>query len=348
MNAFTPRNILLTGGAGFIGSNLVHFLLAETDAVRVIDLDALTYAATLANLEGLVTPERHLFVHGDICDAALVERLLLQHEVDTIIHLAAESHVDRSITGPAVFVSTNVVGTYTLLEAARRVWLEQRKLGDAGCRFCHVSTDEVFGSLHAHDPAFTETTPYDPRSPYSATKAGSDHLVRAYHHTYGLPVVMTNCSNNYGPRQHAEKFVPTIIRSCLAGTGIPVYGTGSNIRDWLYVSDHCRAIDLVVRRGRLGESYNIGGNSELSNIELVRRICAMLDAMVPAETPYDSLIRFVTDRLGHDWRYAMNIDKIGGELGWSPTESLESGLEKTIAWYVARGSAVPATASASR
>ncbi len=348
MDAFTPRNILLTGGAGFIGSNLVHLLLAETDAARIINLDALTYAAAPANLEGLVTPERHLFVHGDICDAALVERLLLQHEIDTIIHLAAESHVDRSITGPAVFVSTNVVGTYTLLEAARRVWLEQRKLGDAGCRFCHVSTDEVFGSLHAHDPAFTETTPYDPRSPYSATKAGSDHLVRAYHHTYGLPVVMTNCSNNYGPRQHAEKFVPTIIRSCLAGTGIPVYGTGSNIRDWLYVTDHCRAIDLVVRRGRLGESYNIGGNSELSNIELVRRICAMLDAMIPAAASYDSLIRFVTDRLGHDWRYAMNIDKIGGELGWSPAESLESGLEKTIAWYVARGSAVPAAASASR
>ncbi|HYN38289.1 MAG TPA: GDP-mannose 4,6-dehydratase, partial [Rhodospirillales bacterium] len=251
-------------------------------------------------------------------------------------HLAAESHVDRSISGPAVFVSTNVVGTCTLLEATRRVWLEQRKLDPATCRFCHVSTGEVFGSLAPEDPAFTETTPYDPRSPYSATKAGSDHLVRAYHHTYGLPVVMTNCSNNYGPRQHDEKFIPTIIRSCLAGSGIPVYGTGSNIRDWLYVEDHCRAIDRVVRRGRLGESYNIGGNCELSNIALVRRISAMLDVAVPTGAPHDRLIQFVTDRPGHDWRYAMDIAKIGAELGWSPAESLNSGLAKTIDWYLTR------------
>ncbi len=320
MSTFSPRNVLLTGGAGFIGSNLVHHLLSATDVAMIVDLDALTYAASLANLEGLAAPERHRLVHGDICDAPLVERLLREHAIDTIVHLAAESHVDRSISGPAVFVSTNVVGTYTLLEAARRVWLEERKLDDARCRFCHVSTDEVFGSLGARDPAFTETTPYDPRSPYSATKAGSDHLVRAYRHTYGLPVVLTNCSNNYGPRQHAEKFIPTIIRSCLAGDGIPVYGNGGNVRDWLFVADHCRAIDLVLRRGRPGESYNIGGNTELSNIDLAGRICAMLDQAAPEGAPHTRLIQYVTDRPGHDWRYAMDTGKINRELGWSPSE----------------------------
>jgi dTDP-glucose 4,6-dehydratase len=233
-----------------------------------------------------------------------------------------------------VFVSTNVVGTYTLLEAARRVWLEERKLDDALCRFCHVSTDEVFGSLAVEDSAFTETTPYDPRSPYSATKAGSDHLVRAYRHTYGLPVVLSNCSNNYGPRQHAEKFIPTIIRSCLAGADIPVYGNGGNIRDWLFVGDHCRAIDLVLRRGRPGESYNIGGGTELSNIDLVGRLCAMLDHAAPEGAPHAQLIQYVTDRPGHDWRYAMDTGKINRELGWKPSESLDSGLGKTIDWFL--------------
>jgi len=334
MTPFAPRNILVTGGAGFIGSNLVHHLLAATDVVRIVNLDALTYAALPDNLDGLAAPERHHFVHGDICDTPLVQRLLREEEIDTVIHLAAESHVDRSISGPAVFVATNLVGTHTLLEAARRVWLDERKLDGAHCRFCHVSTDEVFGSLQPGDPAFTERTPYDPRSPYSATKAGSDHLVRAYHHTYGLPVVLTNGSNTYGPRQHAEKVIPTIIRSCLGGRPIPVYGDGGNIRDWLYVADHCRALDLVLRRGRLGESYNIGGNSERANLDLVHRICAMLDATKPAGAPHARLIEHVTDRPGHDRRYAMDTAKIKGELGWSPTESLATGLAKTIAWYL--------------
>jgi dTDP-glucose 4,6-dehydratase len=346
MSTFTPRKVLLTGGAGFIGSNLVHHLLAETDVATIVNLDALTYAASLDNLDGLAAPERHRLVHGNICDAPLVERLLREHAIDTIVHLAAESHVDRSISGPAVFVSTNVVGTYTLLEAARRVWLEERKLEEAHCRFCHVSTDEVFGSLAVEDSAFTETTPYDPRSPYSATKAGSDHLVRAYRHTYGLPVVLSNCSNNYGPRQHAEKFIPTIIRSCLAGAGIPVYGNGGNIRDWLFVGDHCRAIDLVLRRGRPGESYNIGGGTELSNIDLVGRLCAMLDHAAPEGAPHARLIEFVTDRPGHDWRYAMDTGKIHSELSWSPSESLESGLVKTIEWYLGRH--VPSKSPSSR
>lgn len=336
MGGFAPRNVLLTGGAGFIGSNLVHHLLSQTDVEVIVDLDALTYAASLDNLAGLPAPERHHLIHGNICDGPLVERLLREHDIDTVVHLAAESHVDRSISGPAIFVATNVVGTYTLLQAARRVWLDERKLDDSRCRFCHVSTDEVFGSLAAGDPAFTEATAYDPRSPYSATKAGSDHLVRAYHHTYGLPVVLTNCSNNYGPRQHDEKFIPTIIRSCLAGDAIPVYGNGGNVRDWLYVADHCRAIELVLRRGRVGESYNIGGDSELANIELVQRLCAMLDRAAPAGAPHARLIDYVTDRPGHDWRYAMDAAKITGELGWSPQETLDSGLAKTIGWYLRR------------
>jgi len=336
MSDYTPRNVLVTGGAGFIGSNLVHHLLAETDVECVVNFDALTYAASLDNLKELPAPERYRFVHGDICDAETVGSTLRQYRIDTILHLAAESHVDRSISGPAVFVSTNVVGTYTLLESARRFWLDESKLSAEACRFCHVSTDEVFGSLGTDDPAFTETTPYDPRSPYSSTKAGSDHLVRAYSHTYRLPIVITNCSNNYGPRQHDEKFIPTIVRSCLAGAPIPVYGAGSNIRDWLFVADHCRAIDLVTRQGALGESYNIGGKTELSNLELVGRICAIFDRWFPDRSPHSQLIEFVTDRPGHDWRYAMDITKISTELDWSPVETIESGLEKTVDWYIAR------------
>jgi len=281
-------------------------------------------------------------VQGDICDRTLVDRLLREHEIDTIVHFAAESHVDNSITGPAVFVQTNVTGTFTLLEAARQYWLEEGGPSHAShlppdfkFRFHHISTDEVYGTLEQGDPAFTESTPYMPNSPYSASKAGSDHLVRAYHHTYGLPVTTTNCSNNYGPYQHAEKFIPTVMRSCLEQKPIPVYGDGSNIRDWLYVVDHCRGIDAVIHEGRLGETYNIGGCNEWTNIDIVRLICQRMDKLHPSPlTPYTSLISFVADRPGHDWRYAINAEKIIGELDWKPQESFETGIVKTIEWYL--------------
>jgi dTDP-glucose 4,6-dehydratase len=275
----TPRNILVTGGAGFIGANFVEHVLDSDADVNVITLDSLTYAGSLDNLKGVMSNPRHQFVKGDITDASLVNRLINEKAIDTIVHFAAESHVDRSITGPAAFITTNVVGTFTLLEAARNTWVGNGKRGDM--RFHHVSTDEVFGSLTESDPPFSETTPYSPNSPYSASKAGSDHLVRAYHHTYGLPVTITNCSNNYGPYQHAEKFIPTVIRSALAEKPIPIYGAGLNIRDWLYVRDHCRAIELVVRKGKNGETYLIGGRSEKRNIDIATLICGLLDVKAP-------------------------------------------------------------------
>ena len=336
MPDYTPKTILLTGGAGFIGCNLVRHFVSADPNVRIVNLDKLTYAGTLDNLTDLPDPSRHVFVHGDICDRPLVDRLLRQYDVDTVAHLAAESHVDRSISGPAAFIETNFVGTYTLLEAARQYWLEEQRLGTDGCRFHHVSTDEVYGTLGPDDPAFTETTPYAPNSPYSATKAGSDHLVRAYHHTYGLPVVTTNCSNNYGPFQHDEKFIPTVIRSCLARKPIPVYGDGSNIRDWLYVEDHCRGIEAVIRQGALGGSYNIGGRNEWANIDIARAICALVDEAKPDAAPHADLITFVTDRPGHDWRYAIDGTLIERELGWLPDETFETGLRRTVAWYLKR------------
>src|SRR5215213_6199914 len=299
----TPRSVLVTGGAGFIGANFVEWFLANDATARVTTLDSLTYAGSLDNLRKVISNERHSFVHGDITDAPLVNELLLN--VDTVVHFAAESHVDRSITGPAAFINTNVVGTFTLLEAARTAWLGNGERGDV--RFHHVSTDEVFGSLTETDPPFSEATPYSPNSPYSASKAGSDHLVRAYHHTYGLPVTVTNCSNNYGPYQHAEKFIPTVIRSALAEKPIPIYGAGLNIRDWLYVADHCEAIDTVVRRGRDGQTYLIGGQSERRNIDIAQQICGILDEVRPrARGKYADLLTSVTDRLGHDFRYAID------------------------------------------
>lgn len=328
---YVPRSILVTGGAGFIGSNFIHRVLEKHDDVRIVNLDRLTYAGTLDNLVGLNAPERHEFVQGDICDSDLVAKLLRDHDIDSIVHFAAESHVDRSIDGPAEFVRTNINGTFSLLEAAREVWAGR---GDDSCRFHHISTDEVYGSLTDTDPAFHEETPYAPNSPYSAAKASADHLVRAYFHTYGLPVVTTNCSNNYGPRQHFEKLIPTVVRSCFLGRRIPVYGDGSNVRDWLYVTDHCDGIDLVLRRGRTGESYNIGGEAEHSNLELVKVICGLMDEFNPGDQPSESLIEFVTDRPGHDWRYAIDISKIQSELGWAPAESLESGLRRTLHWYM--------------
>jgi dTDP-glucose 4,6-dehydratase len=325
-----PHNILVTGGAGFIGSNLVHWLLARDPDVQVVNLDALTYAGSLENLKGLPGPERHTFVHGDIRDGGLVARLLADHAIDTVIHLAAESHVDRSISGPAAFVETNVLGTFTLLEACRKAWLVARQRGDRSVRFHHVSTDEVYGSLGPDDPAFTESTPYAPSSPYSASKAGSDHLVRAYAHTWKLPCTISNCSNNFGPRQHGEKFIPTVIRACLNGTPIPVYGNGLNVRDWLFVDDHCEAIDTIVRTARDGETYNVGGESERSNLEVVHAICRAMDALRPGQPPHERLISFVTDRPGHDWRYAIDIRKITTELGWQPRHAFEHHLADLV------------------
>ncbi|VCU70096.1 dTDP-glucose 4,6-dehydratase 2 [Pigmentiphaga humi] len=338
--SYTPKNILVTGGAGFIGANFVRHLLASTASIKIVNLDLLTYAGSLENLRNLPALERHCFVQGDICDRELLDRLLREHEVDTIVHFAAESHVDRSISGPGAFVRTNIEGTYTLLEAARQLWLGEqglsRESAQASRRFHHISTDEVYGTLKPEDPAFTETTPYAPNSPYSASKAASDHLVRAYFHTYGLPVVTTNCSNNYGPYQHGEKFIPTVIHSGLNGQSIPVYGDGRNIRDWLYVEDHCRGIERVIRDGRLGETYNIGGCNEWRNIDIVERICALLDTRRPDSAPHRRLISFVTDRPGHDWRYAIDATKMRDELDWQPQESFDSGIEKTIDWYLGR------------
>lgn len=330
----TPRNVLITGGAGFIGCNFVRYLLATDKQVNIINLDLLTYAGSPDHLRNLPDPHRHTFVQGDICDRTLIDRLLRENHIDTIVHFAAESHVDRSISGPAAFVQTNLTGTFTLLEACRQYWINDPDSPLEGVRFHHISTDEVYGSLGPGDPAFTETTCYAPNSPYSASKAGSDHLVRAYLHTYGLPVTTTNCSNNYGPHQHTEKFIPTIIRSCLEQRPIPVYGDGRNIRDWLYVEDHCRGVDTVLRRGRLGEVYNIGGHNEWANIDIVRTICTIMDEKRPGHAPHEQLISFVTDRPGHDRRYAIDARKMQEELGWSPAESFESGIRKTVNWYL--------------
>lgn len=327
--------ILITGGAGFIGANFVMEWLARTDE-PVINLDKLTYAGNLANLDSLKSDTRHLFVQGDIGDFDLLSRLLEQHQPRAVINFAAESHVDRSIHGPGEFVQTNVVGTFNLLEAVRAYWGKLSSEAQQAFRFLHVSTDEVYGSLGKDDPAFSETTAYAPNSPYSASKAASDHLVRAYHHTYGLPVLTTNCSNNYGPCQFPEKLIPLVIHNAISGKALPIYGDGSNVRDWLYVTDHCLGIMAVLDKGRLGETYNIGGNNEKTNLEVVKTICSMLDELHPNSpvTPHEKLITFVKDRPGHDARYAINAEKIHDELGWSPQESFETGIHKTVAWYL--------------
>ncbi len=336
MSEYRPRHMLITGGAGFIGSNYVHHALACDPELRIVNLDALTYAGSLSNLEGLPSPQRHIFVHGDIRDRPLIDALLRKHQIDTIVHFAAESHVDNSIASPGVFIETNVLGTFTLLESAREYWLRECAWNAKACRFYHISTDEVYGMLQAKDPPFHEATPYAPNSPYSASKAASDHLVRAYFHTYGLPMVMSNCSNNYGPRQHREKFIPTIIRCCRQQRPIPIYGNGSNIRDWLYVTDHCLAIDTVLRQSPVGETYNIGGASEQSNLQVCQRICQRMDELQPQHAPHSRLITFVKDRPGHDWRYAIDASKIHRQLGWEPQESFDSGIEKTLHWYLAK------------
>ena len=330
------KNILVTGGAGFIGSNFVRFILKAEPEVQLVNLDALTYAGSLENLKDLPDASRHTFIHGDICDRALIDKLLHQHHMDTLVHFAAETHVDRSIYGPAKFIQTNVVGTFTLLDAVRQFWLEEKGLGGMPGHFHHISTDEVFGALRPDEPAFSENTPYAPNSPYSASKAASDHLARAYFHTYGMPVTITNCSNNYGPCQFPEKLIPLFILNALEGKPLPVYGDGQQIRDWLYVDDHCEAILTVLRKGVPGETYNVGGDNQPANLLVIRTICEIMDELLPGSpnTPHDSLIRYVTDRPGHDRRYAMDITKISQELNWRPRQNLHDGLLKTVQWYL--------------
>ncbi|KMQ80449.1 dTDP-glucose 4,6-dehydratase [Candidatus Burkholderia pumila] len=326
--------ILVTGGAGFIGANFVLDWFDHADE-SVLNVDKLTYAGNLATLASLKDDLRHVFSQTDICDRASIDALLAGHKPRAILHFAAESHVDRSIHGPAEFVQTNVVGTFTLLEAARMYWSKLPGAEKQAFRFLHVSTDEVFGSLSATDPQFSETTPYAPNSPYSATKAGADHLVRAYHHIYGLPVLTTNCSNNYGPYHFPEKFIPMMITSALAGKLLPVYGDGLNVRDWLYVRDHCSAIRQVLARGKPGETYNVGGGNEKSNLSVVHTVCDLLDELSPRQSgSYREQITFVKDRPGHDRRYAIDARKLERELGWKPAETFETGLRKTVQWYL--------------
>ncbi|QWD91980.1 dTDP-glucose 4,6-dehydratase [Polynucleobacter asymbioticus] len=328
--------ILVTGGAGFIGGNFVLDWLANPRAEGIVNLDKLTYAGNLATVDSLKHDSRHLFIHGDIGDKELVANLLKKHQPRAIINFAAESHVDRSIHGPAEFIETNILGTFNLLECAREYWSKLDKTTQEQFRFHHVSTDEVYGSLSLTDPAFTETNPYEPNSPYSASKAASDHLVRAWFHTYGLPVITTNCSNNYGPYHFPEKLIPLVILNALAGKPLPIYGDGQQIRDWLYVGDHCSAIRQVLAKGKLGETYNIGGWNEKTNIEVVKTICQILDELKPRADgkSYAEQITFVKDRPGHDRRYAIDASKVERELGWRPAETFDTGIRKTVQWYL--------------
>lgn len=343
------KRLLVTGAAGFIGSNFVHHRLARAGDERIVAFDALTYAGNKANLAAAAANPAFRFVRGDICDGDLVRAVMAEERIDCIVHFAAESHVDRSIEGPDAFVRTNVIGTHELLKAARYAWGGDGRMR-ADVRFHHVSTDEVYGSLSADDPAFVETTAYAPNSPYSASKAASDHLVRAYHHTYGLPVTTSNCSNNYGPYHFPEKLIPLMLVRALTGGEMPVYGKGENVRDWLYVEDHCAAISVILEKGRVGETYNVGGGNEKRNIDIVRLLCALVDRRFAADSglhgrfpqcpaaagrSVDSLIRYVTDRPGHDWRYAIDAGKLARELGFRPVETFESGIARTVDWYLA-------------
>ncbi|MBR5642880.1 MAG: dTDP-glucose 4,6-dehydratase [Salinivirgaceae bacterium] len=333
-------SILVTGGAGFIGSNFIPYFIDKHSDYHIINLDKLTYAGNLANLSEVEDSDQYTFVQGDICNRELVEYLFRQYDIRGVIHFAAESHVDNSINGPEIFIKTNINGTFTLLDVARKYWMDapfKYKKDYDGCRFHHISTDEVYGTL-GETGFFTETTPYAPNSPYSAAKASSDLIVRAYHHTYGMNVTTSNCSNNYGPKQHNEKLIPTIIRKALAGENIPIYGDGKNIRDWLYVIDHCAGIDLIYHRGKAGETYNIGGRNERTNLQIVDTICTILDDQRPRTDgkSYKELITFVKDRAGHDRRYAIDATKIEKELGWRADENFESGILKTVEWYLNR------------
>ena len=332
------KNILLTGTAGFIGSNFVPYFLEKYPEYNLINLDLLTYAGTLDNLKECENNPRYKFIKGDICNRELVEFIFSEYDITGVIHFAAESHVDNSIKNPGVFVQTNVNGTFTLIDVAYKYWMNkpfEYKTKYENCRFHHISTDEVYGTLSlAPNDLFTEKTPYAPNSPYSASKASSDMIIRAYNETYGLNTVITNCSNNYGPKQHDEKLIPTIIRKALSNQNIPIYGDGKNIRDWLYVLDHCKGIDIVYHTGKTGQTYNIGGRNERTNLQIVDRICTILDQQVPKETSYKELITFVEDRAGHDRRYAIDATKLENELGWKADENFDSGIVKTIEWYL--------------
>ena len=330
------KNVLVTGGAGFIGSNFIRFLLNTEPQVQIYNLDVLSYAGSLENLKDLPDPARHTFIKGDICDRPLVDELLHKHGIDTVVHFAAETHVDRSILYPEQFLRTNVQGTFTLLEAVRQYWLVEKGLPLDTVRFHHISTDEVYGMLQPGEPAWTEATPYAPSSPYSASKAASDHYVRAYGHTFGLPYSITNCTNNYGPNQFPEKLIPLMILNAAEGQPLPIYGDGQQVRDWLYVQDHCEAIWLVISKGRAGQTYNVGAGSQPTNLQVIEHLCAALDELLPSSPhiPHSSLMRFVADRPGHDRRYAIDIGKIHHELGWQPRQNLGSGLHHTIQWYL--------------
>jgi dTDP-glucose 4,6-dehydratase len=330
------KTILVTGGAGFIGSNFIPYFLDKYPDYYIVNLDLLTYAGDPDNLKEIEANDRYRFIKGDICDRELIESIFERYDIGGVVHFAAESHVDNSIKDPGVFVRTNVNGTFTLLDVAYKHWMEKPfvfKEGYDGCRFHHISTDEVYGTL-GESGLFSETTPYAPNSPYSASKAGSDMIVRSYHHTYGMDTVITNCSNNYGPKQHDEKLIPTIIRNALVGNPIPIYGDGKNIRDWLYVLDHCKGVDLVYHDGKSGETYNIGGRNERTNLQIVNRICSILDEKLSRESSHKELITFVEDRAGHDRRYAIDASKLENELGWRANESFDTGIVKTIEWYV--------------
>ncbi len=331
----SKKFVFITGGAGFIASNFVTEIVKDPELI-VVNLDKLTYAGNLATIEQFATNQRHIFVQGDIGDQVLVDGLLAKYQPQAIVNFAAETHVDRSIDGPASFIETNINGTFNLLESARQYWQKLNDPARSAFRFLHISTDEVFGSLTASEPAFTELTPYSPNSPYSASKASSDHLVRAYFHTYNLPTLITNCSNNYGPYQFPEKLIPLMILNALAGKPLPVYGDGQNVRDWLYVEDHCTAIALVLAKGKPGETYNVGGNAERDNLWLVNQLCTILDELLPTSPhcPHQKLIQFVKDRPGHDRRYAIDFSKLQQQLGWQPKEDINSGLRRTVQWYI--------------
>jgi dTDP-glucose 4,6-dehydratase len=331
---FHPKNILITGAAGFIGCNFVRMMLSQYDDVNTISFDKLTYAGSLDNLSDVMNHERHFFIKGDIGDRQLIAQTLCVYGIDTIVHFAAESHVDNSIANSEVFFQTNVMGTLALIDEARKYWQSELGWGESQCRFHHVSTDEVYGSLSSDSPASTEGSPYAPNSPYSASKAGSDHIVRAFWNTYQLPVTQSNCSNNFGPYQHPEKLIPVVIEACLNQRPIPIYGDGKNIRDWLYVEDHCKAIDSIIRLGKVGDTYNVGGNNELSNLSLVKIICQLMDELRPIDYPHESLITFVEDRKGHDWRYAVDISKLETELGYSAQREVYAALRDTVSTCV--------------